>query len=123
MQNGKVTKFTELDAWKHGHELVVSIYRLTDGCKVKHQSLANQMQRAAVSVTSNIAEGFGRQSIADKKHFYVISRGSTTELQNQLLIARDIGICEAEVFQKLAEQTIIVHKLITGLIKSIEKRK
>lgn len=123
MQNGKVTKFTELDAWKNGHMLVVETYKITARWSRTHQSLASQMQRAAVSITSNIAEGFGRQSVADKRHFYVIARGSTTELQNQLLIARDIGQIDAKVFEKQAEQTIIVHKLITGLIKSIEKRK
>ncbi|MFZ1812678.1 MAG: four helix bundle protein [Candidatus Saccharimonadales bacterium] len=128
MQNGesikqKITKFTELDSWKTGHRLVVDIFTLTGEWPIKYRSLASQMQRAAVSITSNIAEGFGRQSVADKKHFYVIARGSTTELQNQLLISRDIKLCDDKKFHDLADRTIIVHKLITGLIKSIEKRR
>lgn len=128
MQNGeghkqKVTRFTELDAWKEGHRLVIATFEITKSYPLKFSSLASQMQRAAVSITSNIAEGFGRQSVKDKRHFYIIARGSTTELQNQLLISRDIHLCTDENFQLRANQSILVHKLITGLIKSIEKRK
>lgn len=118
-----VTRFTDLVAWREGHDLVIGVFRETMRFPPICRALATQMQRAAISVTSNIAEGFGRQSIADKKHFYVIARGSTTELQNQLLIARDIGVCQPEVFQDLAERSILVHKLIIGLVKSIEKRR
>ncbi len=128
MQNGKdkkikVVSFTDLDTWKEGHRLVVNIFRLTKAYPINIQSLASQMQGSAISITSNIAEGFGRQSVADKRHFYIIARGSTTELQNQILISRDIQLCSDKIFQDLADQSIIVHKLITGLIKSIEKRR
>jgi four helix bundle protein len=77
------------------------------------------MRRCAVSITSNIAEGFSRQSKKEKVQFYSMARGSLTELQNQLLIAKDIGYLEKSEFDLLAQQTILVHKLLNGLIRSI----
>ncbi len=73
------------------------------------------MRRAAVSITSNIAEGFSRNTSKDKCQLYTIAQGSLTELQNQLLIARDIGYIKEEGFRKIAEQTVVVNKLINGL--------
>jgi four helix bundle protein len=81
------------------------------------------MCRCAISVTSNIAEGFSRKSSKEKIQFYRISLGSLTELQNQLLIAKDINYLPKEEFNKLAEQTIEVSKLINGLIRSLKNIK
>lgn len=75
------------------------------------------MRRCAVSITSNIAEGFSRQSYKDKIKFYSISQGSLTELQNQLLISKDIGLLNSERFQEIAQQTITTNKILSGLIK------
>lgn len=113
----KIKNFTDLNAWKSGHELVLLIYRATESFpKSEIFGLTDQIRRAAVSVTSNIAEGFSRGSYKDKSNFYSISLGSLTELQNQLIIARDIGYITSgdEIF----DQTVIVHKLINGLIKA-----
>lgn len=79
----KIKSFTDLQAWKEGHKLVLLIYEMTDDFPKKEvYALASQMQRAAVSFTSNIAEGFSRQTDKDKSHFYIMALGSTTELQN-----------------------------------------
>ncbi len=75
------------------------------------------MRRCSVSITSNIAEGFSRQSYKEKIQFYSISLGSVTELQNQLLISRDIGFISKDKFKEIANQTVIVNKIINGLIK------
>ena len=80
-------------------------------------ALTNQMRRCVVSISSNIAEGFPRQSYKEKIQFYSISQGSITELQDQLLIVRDIGYINKETFQLLAPETVIIHQLLTGLIK------
>lgn len=80
--------------------------------------LTSQIRRCAVSITSNIAEGFSRQSYKEKLQFYSIAPGSTTELQNQLLIVKDINYITKEQFQDIAEQSVKVHKIINGLIKS-----
>lgn len=70
-----------------------------------------------MSITSNIAEGFSRGTVKDKVQFYCIDHGSLTELQNQLIVARDIKYITKDEFNFLAKQTILVHKLITGLKK------
>jgi len=114
----KIRSFTDLNAWKEGHKLVIVIYQITKNFpKEEIFGLTNQMRRCAVSITSNITEGFSRQTVKEKVQLYSISHGSVTELQNQLVIARDIKYLSKEEFNKIAEQTIIVHKLITGLKK------
>jgi four helix bundle protein len=84
--------------------------------------LVSQMRRASVSVTSNIAEGFGREFVKEKTQFYSRSLASITELQNQLLVARDVGYINNNKFQQLAEQSVKVHKLTNGLIKKNKER-
>lgn len=121
MGQAKAIKFTDLEAWKAGHKLVADLCRLTKSFPASEQfGLTSQMRRAAVSVTSNIAEGFTRQTKADKVHFYVMAHASLTELQNQLLIARDVEFISPLQCRPLASQTVQVHKLLTGLIKAIK---
>ncbi|MBI5733392.1 MAG: four helix bundle protein [Candidatus Kerfeldbacteria bacterium] len=116
--NTKIKTFTDLLAWQEGHKLVLMVYKITTNFpKTELFALVDQLRRAAVSITSNIAEGFSRQSYSEKVHFYSIAQGSVTEVQNQLLIARDIGYIKTEDFNKLAEQFINTHKVINGLIK------
>ena len=112
----KIKSFTDLNAWKEGHKLVLMIYKNTDAFPQKEVFvLTNQMRRSVVSITSNIAEGFSRATDKDKVQFYSIAQGSLTELQNQLLIARDVGYIKEEIFREIANQTITVSKLINGL--------
>src|SRR3989344_4705851 len=115
---GKIKSFTDLDAWREGHRLVVDVYKTTQNFpKEEMFGLTNQLRRAIISFTSNIAEGFSRNSYKEKLQFYSIALGSLSEVQNQLLIARDIGYITNEEFMKLAEQTIKVSKITNGLIK------
>jgi four helix bundle protein len=115
----KIKSFTDLVAWKEGHKLVLLVYKVTETFP-SHQtfSLVSQLQRAVVSITSNVAEGFSRKTKKEKMQFYYMALGSLTELQNQLLIAKDLGYITKEVFQELAAQTVVVSKLLNGLIKS-----
>lgn len=116
----KIRSFTDLVVWQKGHKLVLAVYRATESFpKAEIFSLTNQMRRCAVSITSNIAEGFGRSSSKEKLQFYAISRGSVFELQNQLLIARDIGFLEKKIFDTLAEEMVQVSKILSGLMKSV----
>ncbi len=118
----KIKSFTDLIAWRKGHQLVIAVYKVTNEFPKKEMfALTNQICRCAVSITSNIAEGFSRKGIKEKIQFYYMSLGSVTELQNQLLVARDIGYLSKEEFNNLAEQTIEVSKLLNGLIKSLKK--
>jgi len=119
----KPVSFTNLEVWQEAHNLVIAIYKATSTKDFeKYDSLANQIQRAAVSVTSNIAEGFGRQHQKDKNHFYVMARGSMYELQSQLLVCKDIGRMRKEDFSNLADQSTVVLKLLHGLIRSIKRK-
>lgn len=118
MEGDKIKSFTDLFAWKEGHKLVLAIYKETESFPNKEMfGLVSQMRRASVSITSNIAEGFSRNTSKDKCHFYAIAHGSLTEIQNQLVIARDVGYLSQVKFAQIANQTILVSKLINGLRK------
>ena len=117
-ESRKIRSFTNLSAWQEGHKLVLSVYKITAGFpKEEMFGLTTQMRRCVVSITSNIAEGFSRQSYKEKVQFYSMALGSVTELQNQLLIAKDVRILEKVTFGTLAKQSTVVHKLLNGLIK------
>src|SRR3990167_5600783 len=105
----KIKSFKDLNVWKEGHRLVVEIYRITNGFPREESfGLTNQIRRASISITSNIAEGFSRRSLKEKYRFYAMALGSLTEVQNQLIIASDVKYLSNDKFQEIAEQTIIV---------------
>ncbi len=112
-----IKKFTDLDTWKKSHFVVLEIYEITKKFpKYELFGLVDQMRRAAVSVTSNIAEGFGRHTFKDKCHFYYQARGSLTELRNQLLIARDVSYISVEEYNEIEDLMDTAQKLLHGLI-------
>jgi len=117
-ESRKIKSFTDLNAWKEGHKLVLNIYNITKSFpKEELFGLTNQLRRAAVSFTSNIAEGFSRNSYKEKLQFYSMALGSLTEIQNQLLVARDIGYITELKFTEIAKQSITINKITNGLIK------
>jgi len=118
MEN-KIQFFTDLNAWKEGHVLVLEVYKITkEFPKDELFGIVNQMRRCAVSITSNIAEGFSRQSYKEKVQFYSISQGSLTELQNQLIISKDVGYISEDKYAEIADQSVKVKKILGGLIWS-----
>ncbi len=120
--NAKIKTFTDLNAWKEGHKLVLMLYDVTRKFpKEEMYSLTDQMRRAVISITSNIAEGFGRHSYKEKVQFYYQAQGSLIELKNQILAARDIGYLSKTDFDKLALQANLAHQLLQGLITSSKK--
>ena len=116
MIKGVLRSFTDLNAWKEGHALVLLIYALSKKFPKDAYSLIDQMRRAAVSVTSNIAEGFGRNSYKERVQFFYLAQGSLTELKNQILIAKDVGYLNQKDFQKVALQANVAHRLLQGLM-------
>jgi four helix bundle protein len=121
---GKIQSFTDLQAWKEGHRLVLMIYDITNNFpKQERYGLTSQMRRAAISITSNIAEGFQRHSAKEKRQFYAISAASLSEIQNQLLVSRDVRYIDNTIFKSNALQTVLVSKLLQGIIKSAQNRK
>lgn len=115
--NNKIKSFTDLKAWQESHSLVVAIYKITKNFpKDEIYALISQMRRAAISVTSNIAEGFGRRGYKEKIQFYYLAQGSLTELKNQILVAKDVGHLAKEDFNIIAEKINQAHRLLQGLI-------
>ncbi|MDD2822452.1 MAG: four helix bundle protein [Candidatus Daviesbacteria bacterium] len=119
MENNKIKSFTDLIAWQESHQLVLIIYKMLKTFpKEEVFALTDQMRRCSISISSNIAEGFSRQGKKEKMQFYYMAKGSLTELQNQLLVSRDVGYISKEKFTEIADQTVLVHKLLNGLLKS-----
>jgi four helix bundle protein len=113
----KITSFTDLIVWQKSHTFVLEIYKVTKTFpKEEVFCLTSQMRQVAVSVTSNIAESFSRKSSKEKSQFYMHSRGSLVELQNQLLICRDIGLISNSIFLEVSQLSIEVHKLLNAFI-------
>lgn len=120
--NNKIRQFTDLNAWQESHKLVILIYKVTRGFPREELfGLTSQIRRAVISVTSNIAEGFGRQTYKEKVQFYYLAQGSLTELKNQVIAARDIGYLRDGDFQLLMNQANVAHQLLQGLISSSKK--
>ena len=121
MENKKIKSFTDLNVWKEGHKLVLMVYEATKGFPAEERfGLRDQIRRAVTSITNNIAEGFSRVSSKEKSKFYFTSLGSLTEVQNQLLIARDVKYITQKTFDEIAQQTLVVKKLLRGFIKSVK---
>lgn len=121
MIDNKIESFTDLDAWQKAHKLALLVYRITDNFpSTENFSLTNQMRRCSISITSNIAEGFSRQTNKEKIQLYSIAKGSLTELQNLLILSRDLKYISKEKFNDIAKHTIEVAKLINGLIRYLK---
>jgi len=118
-----VEKFEDLIAWQKAHSLAINIYQLTSKEQFSRDfGLKNQIQRAAVSVMSNIAEGFERYSRPEFRQFLSISRGSVAEVRSQLHIAQSLNYISKQEFATAYSLCRDVGNLIGGLRKSLEKR-
>lgn len=118
----KIESFTDLIAWREAHQLALLIYKTTEEFPKKELfSLIDQIRRSSVSISSNIAEGFSRNTKKEKIQFYFVALGSLTELQNQLLISRDINYITKDKFDEIAMKTVLVSKLVNGLIKFLRR--
>ena len=111
--------FTDLRVWQEAHQLVLLTYRCTKSFpKEELFALTSQMRRAAVSITSNIAEGFGRHTSKDKDHFYVMSSGSLFELKNQFITAKDLGYISVDQLAAFEARFINTKKLLNALLRT-----
>jgi len=118
-----VKNFYNLEAWKKGHLLALEIYKVTNNFpREEIYGITSQLRRASSSVTANIAEGFARYHFKDKIKFYYNSRGSVAEVQNFLLLAKDLGYITLETCTSLGEKSNEVGKLINGLVKTTENQ-
>ena len=113
--------YRELDVWIKARTFVKEIYLFTkEFPKEELYGLTSQMRRSAISISSNIAEGYGRQYKKETLHFFYIARGSLYELETQLYIAFDLMYLTGPIFENLISQMEECRKLLSGLIKYFE---
>lgn len=113
--------YRELIMWQKSHSLSLEIYRLTKHFPASElYGLANQLQRAAVSVPSNIVEGYERGTNKDFRQFLYIARGSVGEVRAQLEIAKDLSYITEQEYESVYELSTEVHKMLNAFIKKIE---
>ena len=120
----KLTRFEELIAWQKARLLTRDIYRTARmGEFSRDYGLAAQITKAAVSIMSNIAEGFERGKRGDFEHFLAIAKGSCAEVRSQLYVALDVGYLQEDGFNSLLNQAEEVGKIIGGLRVSVARQR
>ncbi len=118
-----IKSFTDLIAWQKAQVLVLEVYKASKKFPTDERfGLTNQIRRAVIAITSNVAEGFGRNTGKDKCQFYAIAHGSTIEVHSQLFAARDLGYISDVECRRLSGLLSEVARLIGGLNKSAMDR-
>lgn len=118
----KLNSFEELEIWKEGVALVKEIYLLTNVPKFeKDFALRDQIRKSAISIPSNISEGFERNSTAEFKRFLIIAKGSSGELRTQLLLSFELGYIQAEQYEALDKRGRVLSARISSLINYLKK--
>jgi len=119
-----LSSFRDLIVWQKSYALCLLVYRYTrDFPKSEEFGLTSQLRRSAVSVPSNIAEGYNRKSKKEYVQFLYTSSGSLGELQTQLMISHDIGYTDDKKNNEMIDLSIEVDKMLNKLIESILNRK
>ncbi|RKY08759.1 MAG: four helix bundle protein [Planctomycetota bacterium] len=120
---GGYQEFRELRVWQEAKELAVQIYKLTTNTNfARNYGLRDQARRAAVSVASNIAEGYERNSNKDFIRYLLISKGSLSELRTQLEIALEIGYIDGKTFEVIEERCQKTTAMLVNLIKARKEK-
>ncbi|GHB52195.1 four helix bundle protein [Persicitalea jodogahamensis] len=120
----EVKTFRDLQIWQKSMALVTAIYQTTLNFPNSEQfSLTSQIRRSAVSVPSNIAEGFGRQSLGDYLRFLQIAFGSLFELQTQIEIAANLNYLQKAEFDSLYSQSREIERMMSSLIQKLKLKK
>ena len=117
-----IERFEDIQAWQEARKFVKDIYDVTNkGNITKDYSLRDQIRRASVSVMSNIAEGFERQTDKEFKRFLFISKGSAGEIRSLLFILKDLSMIDEKLYLSLNKRITEISKMIGGLIKYLWK--
>jgi four helix bundle protein len=115
-----IDRFEDSIAWQKSKVLCIEVYKSFD--MIKDFGFKDQIQRAAVSVMNNIAEGFERKSNKEFAHFLYIAKGSCGEVRSKLILAKELNKISDEVHKTLTSLAEEVSKIISGLIKSISQK-
>ena len=113
----KFTRFEDIIAWKKSEELAILVYKLFKDCR--DYGFKDQIQRACISVSNNIAEGYERMSNREFRNFLSIAKGSAGEVRSMLSIAHKLGYIDLNSFQNLNFLAIEISKILSGLIKTL----
>lgn len=114
-------KLEDIEVWQRSCDLSVRIYRISStGELSKDWGLRDQIRRSAISIPSNIAEGYERNSNAEFKRFLLIAKGSSGELRTQLLITKKLEMINSEIIDQLISECIEVSSMIQGLVNYIK---
>jgi four helix bundle protein len=115
--------YKDLKVWQKSYKLCLDIYKLTKGFpKEELYSLTSQIRRSAISVPSNIAEGYGRKTTAEYLRSLYIAYGSNCELETQILLTGDLCYCKPEHIKNVQEDVGEVERMLKALIKSLENK-
>ena len=116
----EIRNYRDLLVWQKSLQFVTEIYRLSESFPSKEiYGITSQLRRASVSVPSNIAEGYGRNSIAEYKRFSQIALGSLYEVQTLLEVSRNLDYVSNDLFSKLFEATRELERMMTSLIRKL----
>ena len=115
--------FKELIVWQKSYEFCLKIYRITAKFPNEERyGLTSQIRRSAVSIPSNIAEGYGRKTTVDYIRMLYISYGSVCELETQILLAGDLGFIEKGELGTAKKSIAEIERMLKALIKSLENK-
>lgn len=115
--------FRKLVVWEAAHRLALDVYQACAGMPARDRyELASQMRRAAISIVSNIAEGNGRRGDPEFARFLRMALGSASELESQMVLAKDFGIFDQATAERLIESVAEVRRMLFGLIRRVAPR-
>jgi four helix bundle protein len=121
--NGAVKTFRDLLVWQKSMVLVTDVYKASAGFPSDERfGLTSQLRRSVVSIPSNIAEGFGRDTTNDYLRFLGIAKGSLYETQTQIEISRNLQFIENSRFGTLLEQAREIERMLTSMIRKLKDK-
>ena len=119
----RINNFKDLDIWKNSIDYVKEVYLITSKNFEREFSLKDQIRRSAVSIPSNIAEGFERNTRLEFKRFLLIAKESCGELRTQLYISKELNLIDSNKFEALSKKLIRLSGQIGSLIRYLRNKK
>ncbi len=123
MENRELKSFKDLNVWQKSADLAAMVYKITDKFpRSELYGIVNQMRRAVISISSNLAEGFKRTHKKEKLQFYNVAYASTSELESQIEVSKKLGFLSENDYQDLISAVVEVSKMVNGLIRSLNSK-
>ena len=120
--NKKARNFRNYKVWQDAVDYATEVYKITNGMPwFEKKGLCDQLQRAAVSISSNIAEGAAKPSDAEFAKFLDTSLGSAFEVETQLLIAKNVGYIAEDIYETLRQKDVEIQRQLSALLSTIRK--